>query len=102
MMIDLPNDELEIITNLLQKYIPHAEIWAFGSRVNGNAKRYSDLDLAIIDSQSIDIHLIIALKEALSESKLDIKVDLLEWSKLNESFQKIILKNYIFHQFYFF
>ncbi len=95
MKINLPNDELEIITNLLQKYVPHSEIWAFGSRVNGNAKQYSDLDLAIIDSKSIDIHLIIALKEAFSESKLDIKVDLLEWNNLNESFQKIILKNYV-------
>ena len=98
MKINLPNDELEIVTNLLQRYIPQAEIWAFGSRVNGKSKKYSDLDLAIIDSKSIDIHLIIALKEAFSESNLDIKVDLLEWHNLNETFQKLILNNYVIFQ----
>lgn len=47
-MIDLTPEYQTIIRNILRQYLPGFEVWAFGSRVTGRAKHYSDLDLVVI------------------------------------------------------
>ncbi len=47
--LDIKPQEWEEISQILKTYIPMHEVWAFGSRMKGKAKRYSDLDLAIIN-----------------------------------------------------
>ena len=47
-MIDLPPQHLETIRAILRRYLPECEVRAFGSRVTGPAKSYSDLDLAVV------------------------------------------------------
>lgn len=58
-MLYLTNQELTIVKDILQQYVPMLSVWAFGSRVKGNHKPYSDLDLAIIttDSLALEIHM---------------------------------------------
>ena len=39
--------EWQIVSDILRKHIPDLEVRAFGSRVKGPVKPYSDLDLAV-------------------------------------------------------
>ena len=47
-MIDLAPESLAIVRCLLAAQLPECEVRAFGSRVTGNAKPYSDLDLVLL------------------------------------------------------
>lgn len=84
--IDIKPRDKEILFFLLSKYLPHTTIWAYGSRVTGNSRPWSDLDLVIFpaaeEKRSISL-----LKEALEESNLPFRVDLLEWDSLPENFK---------------
>lgn len=53
-MIDVAPQYLQIVKDILKKNIPEYEVRAFGSRVTGKAKTYSDLDLVIMSSNPID------------------------------------------------
>jgi predicted nucleotidyltransferase len=87
---------LEVVKSILQKLIPTYEVWAFGSRVHEkNIKKFSDLDLAIIAPNELNLDELIKLKEAFSESDLPFKVDIVDWHSTSEEFQKIILRDYI-------
>ena len=52
-MIDLQPDHLALIQTILAQHVPQAEVRAFGSRVTGAARNYSDLDL-VVCRQKID------------------------------------------------
>lgn len=39
---------LEIVKAILRKHVPDREVYYFGSRATGTAKKFSDLDLAVI------------------------------------------------------
>lgn len=79
-----------IIQAILRAHVPDYTVWAFGSRATGNAKKFSDLDLAIIGEQSMGLNLSSRLAEAFAESNLPYKVDLVDWKTTSESFKKII------------
>ncbi len=38
---------LALLRELLQQHLPQAEVWAYGSRVNGDGHEASDLDLVV-------------------------------------------------------
>jgi predicted nucleotidyltransferase len=38
----------QLLTTIIDAHIPNAEVWAFGSRMNGRHHRGSDLDVVII------------------------------------------------------
>jgi predicted nucleotidyltransferase len=50
-ILNLTPAEWEIVRELLSRHVPDHEVWAFDSRVNGRAKPFSDLDLAILGRQ---------------------------------------------------
>jgi len=93
-MIDVSNKELQIVKSVLKKYLPNYEVRAFGSRVNGKSKPYSDLDLVVIGHEKIALKIMFRAEEALAESILPFRVDLLDWNAISESFQKIIEHKY--------
>jgi predicted nucleotidyltransferase len=68
------------------------EVWAYGSRVSGEAHDGSDLDLVIrnhnLQKMPIDIYL--DLKNQIQKSTIPIVVELFDWARLPESFQKNI------------
>jgi len=86
----ISNNEWQQVSSILQRFLPENEVWAFGSRVNGNAKPYSDLDLAIISKQPIPLPLLAEVAEAFSESDLPWKVDLVDWATTSEQFRQVI------------
>jgi len=37
-----------MVRDILHRSVPNRSVWAFGSRVTGKARRYSDLDLVVM------------------------------------------------------
>lgn len=88
--------DLRIIQQILRTHVPGVEVWAFGSRVHGeNLKPFSDLDLVVISPDPLPFLQLLDLKEAFAESDLPFKVDLLDWSTLDESFRERIAQSYL-------
>lgn len=86
-----------IIDNIARKTLKTPlEIWAFGSRVNGDAHDTSDLDLVILTKlkKRLNIDELISFKDALQKSNIPILVQILDWNRIPESFHKNILSNY--------
>ena len=88
--VDLRPDHWAIVRNALRRYVPDREVLVFGSRATGNAKEYSDLDLAIMGEEPLSLRVVSALDEALGESDLPFKVDIVEWARIDEGFRRII------------
>lgn len=88
--IDVTDTDWLIIQAILRAQVPDYTVWAFGSRATGSAKKFSDLDLAIIGEQPIGLNLSSRLAEAFAESNLPYKVDLVDWATTSEAFKKII------------
>lgn len=91
--IDLPSRDFVEVIGILQKQVPDLEVWAFGSRAKGTAKPYSDLDLALMTTRPLSIEQSAILKEAFDVSDLPIRVDVVDFSAVSASFQKIIEQN---------
>ncbi|STO55282.1 nucleotidyltransferase [Canicola haemoglobinophilus] len=94
MALMISPQELEIVQQILQKNVPHLEVWAFGSRVKGKARPYSDLDLAIISEEPLDFLTLANLTDDFSDSDLPWKVDILDWATTSEAFREIIREKY--------
>jgi len=80
-MIDIKPVHLETVKRILAEHVPDCEVRAFGSRVVGKAKVYSDLDLAVICQGDLSAECLRHLKEAFEESDLPFRVDVLDWNR---------------------
>lgn len=87
-------EHLKILTDIFQTYCPHAQIWAYGSRVNGDAHEGSDLDLVVRNFNDEDKS-VSELKNLISESNIPFLVDVVGYEQLPPSFQKEIERGYI-------
>ena len=81
---------------LLSKHVPGVEVWAYGSRVNGESHEGSDLDLVLrsptlepLDGGFYD------LLEAIEKSNIPILVQTHDWAMLPESFHREIERDYV-------
>jgi predicted nucleotidyltransferase len=79
------NNPIILIKNFLIKY-PNTVV--YGSRVKGNNKKFSDLDICLKDSISAYEYEFIV--EKFEKSDLPFRVDLTEFDKVSDSFKKII------------
>lgn len=87
---------LEMLLALLRRHIPSAEVWAYGSRVSGDCHDASDLDLVVRNVAADEpVPGLEELKEALMESNLPIRVDVVEWARIPESFRREIERAYV-------
>jgi predicted nucleotidyltransferase len=87
--LDLQSDDLETVRAILRRCVPEREVRAFGSRVGGSVKRFSDLDLAIMGDEPLPLTVLADLREAFDESDLPFRVDLVEWAVTHPAFQAI-------------
>ena len=83
-----------MLLEIFRNYCPNAEIWAYGSRISGEAHEASDLDL-VVKSFNDSSKNIYELKELVNNSDIPIIVDILDYNNIPEAFQKEIEKNYI-------
>lgn len=95
--LSLPGGALETLRRILAVHVPMAEVWAYGSRVNGTAHEGSDLDLVLRNPANLrepqsgkD-----ALLAALKESDLTMLVDIFDWAALPEGFRTNIENDHV-------
>ena len=95
--LDLPDKYRQTLLAVLTAHVPEAEVWAYGSRVNGQAHDGSDLDLVVrnpdrLDERQSRLHL---LRDALSESNLPIVVEVLDWARITEDMRREIEREHV-------
>lgn len=93
--IDIQPEHWEIVRGILQKHVPQHAVRAFGSRATHRAKKYSDLDIAIITNQSLSLDAHAILCDDFSESDLPWRVDVVDWATTSEAFRKIIARDHV-------
>lgn len=93
-MIAIEQEQLEIVKEILRKYVPNSEIRIFGSRYKHTNKEYSDIDIAIVGKEKIDLSLYSKMREEFEESNLKYRVDLIDWNSISKEFKEIIEEGY--------
>lgn len=93
-MIDLEAEDLEVIKGILKQWVPDCEVRAYGSRVKGTARKYSDLDLEIICKKPLEDNRIDALREAFALSDLPMIVDVQDQARISLEFRQVIDQHY--------
>lgn len=90
------NDAEKKIKEIISRYIGadnDFELFIFGSRSDGTAKKYSDYDIGIMGSEKVPREILSKIKTALDDSDLPYKVDVVDFFLASESFRKEALKN---------
>ena len=67
------------------------KVFIFGSRASGKAKKFSDYDVGIKGEKAIPGHIKVMIEEALEESDIPQKVDIVDFSLLSSNFKKVSL-----------
>ena len=89
-MIDLATDQMDIVLGILDELAPHCEARAYGPRATGTVKGRSDLDLALLGPDPLPQDVLRALREALQESELGIRVNVSDWQTFPDDFRQAI------------
>jgi len=95
--LHLPARYLTIVQDILRRYLPQAEVWAYGSRVNGDHYDASDLDLVArrpddLTRRQPDLDEVAA---AFSDSDLPILVQIVDWARIPLSFREEIQAGFV-------
>lgn len=92
-IVDLRPDHWEIVFEALQRHVPDRKVLAFGSRATWTAKDYSDLDLVIMGEEPLPRSIRSALEEELVESALPFRVDIVDWTLVEEYIRRLICEH---------
>ncbi|MCD8037720.1 MAG: nucleotidyltransferase domain-containing protein [Lachnospiraceae bacterium] len=93
-MLNVKEKYLAMLIEIFEAYCPSAEIWAYGSRVNGDSHSGSDLDL-VVKSFNDESKSIATLRELLTDSDIPFLTDINEFDRLPAAFQEEIMKGYV-------
>lgn len=85
--IGLKIKDIEVLKEILQGDF---DVILFGSRIQGNWRKYSDLDVCLKSKNLIPMSTISELKEKFDDSSLIFTVDLVDYNRCDSSFQNII------------
>ena len=93
--LDLKPAHLATVRRVLAEHAPGCEVRAYGSRASWTAKDYSDLDLAVVGEGPLHWRTLSRLKEAFEESRLPMRVDVLDWHATPDRFRREIERGYV-------
>ncbi len=96
--LDLPERYRQELLELLQAFVPEAEVWAYGSRISGHSHATSDLDLVLRNPEDLKKSFffdLIKLEDAIRESSLPILVDVLDWARIPQTFRDEIQRAHV-------
>jgi predicted nucleotidyltransferase len=89
--LELSAGHQALVAEILRGHLPAgAIVHVFGSRANGRAKRYSDIDLLVDAGGRLDLAVSIALADAFDESDLPYKVDVVDLHGISPEFRAVI------------
>ncbi len=66
----------------------------FGSRVNGKASKWSDIDLGILGPTEIPSNIMGNIKDDLEEMPILYKIDVVDFASVSQKFRNIALQSY--------
>ena len=89
-MLYITDEETKIVLNIIKNYAENCEVLVFGSRLKGTNKPFSDLDLAFICKEKLDLKKISRLNLKFEESDLPYRVDIVDYNRASAEFKKII------------
>jgi predicted nucleotidyltransferase len=94
--ITIRSEDLEIVVKVLRSCLPQGtQVWVFGSRAKGAAKRGSDLDLAIDAGRPLTSKEKSHLENDFYESNLPYKVDIVDMKDVSDTFRPYIIKEQV-------
>ena len=91
--LNIKPEYLEMLQDVFKKYCPYAEIWVYGSRIKNQSHDGSDIDMVVKNFNDNNKNLS-ELKQFLNDSNVPFLMDIEEFDKLPDYFQKEILKDY--------
>src|SRR3989338_4210993 len=86
----LSQEQISKILKCIYLHAPHIKIFAFGSRVKGTARKYSDFDLALDAGHPLDLSVLIKIKNTLSETDLPMVIDVVDYCSLSPEFKALV------------
>ena len=92
----LSEEKKQKILGYIQKHLKGEEpyeVLLFGSYATGKAHSKSDIDIAIKAQQKLSLSKWQKLESALEESDIIEKIDVVDFHRASEGFQKIILES---------
>ena len=89
-MIDLPASQLARVRAIVRQHVHGGEVFAFGSRVSGRAKKFSDLDLVVKATGGLPSRTLADLRESFEASDLPITVDIVDWNACSTQFRSLV------------
>lgn len=95
--LQLPPRYLLMVRAILHQHLSHAEVWAYGSRVNGDCYDASDLDLVVRQPGDFECaaERLWQTQVAFQESDLPIQVQIVDWARIPQSFHAEIEAAYV-------
>jgi len=93
MALQLEEKDLKIAKKLLKMELEgtNSKVYVFGSRADGTAREFSDLDLAIdFNGQKMPTEIKYELKSFFEASYISMRVDIVDLNDISENFKKII------------
>ena len=87
----MEKQDYHLLKQILSKY-PY-KFYAYGSRVKGTARKFSDLDLCYLED--IPQEIVYQIKEELEESDLPFFVELVDWKRMSEEFREMIRRDLV-------
>ncbi len=72
----ISREDKDLIIQSIRKKNPAARILAFGSRIDGRFKKYSDMDIAIRSTKNLEFSKLSEFKEIFENSNISFKIDI--------------------------
>ena len=94
-MIDLKTAQLTTVQAILKSNVPDVPAFVFGSRAIGEAKKYSDQDIALMPAQPLNWLVLADLREAFETFSLPIPVDVIDGSTVSPGFQAAVKSQWV-------
>lgn len=86
-MINLTPEQQIFIKTTVERFLPTAQVYLFGSRAVGHARAFSDLDIAIDAAKKLSFDQLFLIRRAFAESDLPFRVDVSDWQALDIAFK---------------
>ena len=88
-MIDLDEKYINFLKKIISCYLDDYKLYMFGSRVNGNARKYSDIDIAI-KSDKLTSSIKSKIESDFENSTLPYEVDVVDLNTISDDFKNLI------------
>lgn len=90
MIKGVSQEQIDFILSKIRFYFPQSRILVFGSRLYGQPRTYSDLDICIDNKKVLPLAKLYLLEEAFEESDIPFKIDISDFNRISDEFKKLV------------